>query len=171
MTTHEAFVAVRKDGRSDRQVVYETVKDAPPETVFGYIDLIRVLQDGVDDVVDKPRVYAAVAQANGTLLREQSRYLRVVRGRGYRVLRGDEHLPMSLVSKARAERNLRRGIALLRNVRLDEMTANQQAAHQGQLMVLSGLYGAVKESERRQNAQERVIQDLIQRVSKIEGTT
>lgn len=155
------FQPSRADGRSDRQVIYDLVHTAHPGATYTYTELRDALQAGVDKPIDRPRIYAAVRQANTTLLREHSRYLSVVPNVGYRIIRADEHLPVSLQKKDRAQQHLRRGIDLLRHARLDELTQAQRTLHEGQLMILSGIYQAVQDSERRHDRAETLIEDLI----------
>lgn len=157
------FRTTRSDGRSDRRVIYELVQDAEVETVFSYEELISALQVGLPKgtMVDRDRVYRAVASANRTFLRERKRYLEVVENVGYRVIRADEQLPVSLKKKDRAQGYLQRGIELLRHVRLEELTEAQRTLHEGQLMIMSGLYHAIQESTRRHDRAESLIEDLL----------
>jgi hypothetical protein len=158
----EYFRATRADGRSDRRVVFELVEDAEPGAEFTYEDLIAALQEGVKDkLIDRDRVYRAVGAANQTLLKERKRYLSVIENVGYKVIRSDEHLPVALIKKDRAQSYLRKGIQLLRNARLDELSSAQRTLHEGQLMILGGLYQAAQESERRHNRAESLIDDLL----------
>lgn len=163
------FTASRPDGRSDRQVIYDLASNADPETVFKYVALEDALNEGLDTKVQRERVYRAVGAANKTLLREERRYLQVVKDVGYKVLRSDEHLPIALTKKDMAQTYLRKGIELLRHARLDELTEVQRTLHEGQLMVLGGVYQAVRASERRHDRQEQVIDELRSRVERLEG--
>ena len=157
----EPFKPSRDDGRSDRQVTYDLVCDGEPGATYTYSELREALQDGLEQPVDRPRIYAAVAQANKTLLREHSRYLGVVANVGYRILRADQHLPASLQKKDRAQTHLKRGIELLRHARLDELTEAQRTLHEGQLMILSGIYHAVEDSHKRHDRAESLIEDIL----------
>ena len=165
-------------------MIYDLVADAEPETRFDYKVLIEALQEGLDEdtVVDRRRVYRAVTNANKTLLVERRRYLQVVRDTGYRVLRADEHLPAAIDRKQSAVMKLKQGMELLRGAKVEELDEAQRVLHQGQLMIMSGLYDAVRESHRRHDRQERVIEDLRarqradieelgKRLDKIEQTT
>lgn len=172
------FRTTRSDGRSDRRVIYELVQDAEVETMFSYEELISALQVGLPKgtMVDRDRVYRAVASANRTFLRERKRYLGVVENVGYRVIRADEQLPVSLKKKDRAQGYLQRGIELLRHARLEELTEAQRTLHEGQLMIMSGLYHAVQESARRHDRAESLIEDLLKsnrdiqdRLDRLEG--
>jgi hypothetical protein len=155
------FTPSRDDGRSDRRVVYDLTQEADPGAMFTYAELVDALQEGLDKPVQRDRVYRAVSAANETLLREHRRYLGVVENVGYRVIRTDEHLPASLVKKDRAQSHLKRGIELLRHARLDELTEAQRTLHEGQLMILSGVYHAVQDSEKRHDRAETLIEDLL----------
>lgn len=162
------FTPSRDDGRSDRQVIYDLVHDSDPGDTFTYPALTEALNEGLDQPVDRGRVYRAVAQANKTLLREHSRYLGVVENVGYRIIRADEHLPVSLQKKDRAQTHLKRGIELLRHARLDELTEAQRTLHEGQLMILSGIHHAVEDSARRHDRTESLIEDILKSNREIE---
>lgn len=166
-----AFEPSRPDGRSDRQVVYDLVQDAEPDTTFTYDALQAALSEGLESPAERSRVYQAVAHANRTLLQERQRCLNVVRGTGYRVIHADEHLPVALVRKDRAQTQLKRGIELLRKCRVGELDENQRKLHEGQLLILGGLYQAVQESERRHARSESLIADLSKRVDQLENQT
>ncbi len=163
------FRTVRADGRSDRRVIVDLVSGSPAGTQFDYEKLTAALQAGLDDPVDRARIYRAVAQANRTLLEEDQRYLQVVKNQGYRLLHGSDHLPAALVKKDMAQGYIRRGVELLRGARLDELTEAQRVLHQGQLMILAGVHQAMQDSQRRHDRQEQVIDELRQRVERLEG--
>jgi hypothetical protein len=162
------FTPSRADGRSDKRVVYELVKDAEPEDRFDYDQLQQVLEGGLDDEIERGRIYRAVAAANKLLLREEQRFLAVVKGVGYRVARADEHVPYSLVKKTRAERQLSAGIDLLQQVRYDELNEAEKRLAQGTLLVFDGFYRAIKSSENRHDLQETTISALTKRVEELE---
>ena len=170
------FTPSRPDGRSDRRIVYELVQDAEPETLFDYAQITEALQDGIDLPIRRDRVYRAVAAGNRTLQRERKRTLAPVPGRGYRIARADEHLSLAVVRKAKAETQLKAGIDLLRNVRLDELSEPHRTLHVGQLMILDGVYRMAHASQQRIERQEQVIAgirqqqaDIAARLDKIEG--
>jgi hypothetical protein len=174
--TGSPFQPSRDDGRSDRRVVYDLTHDAEPGMTFTYKELIEALEEGLDTPVARDRVYRAVGAANTTLLREHRRYLGVVENVGYRVIHSEEHLPVSLQKKDRAQSYLKRGIELLRHARLDELTQAQRTLHEGQLMILSGIHSAVQDSARRLDRTESLIEDLLksdqqiqERLDRLEG--
>lgn len=162
------FQPSREDGRSDRMVVYELVANAEPGAHFDFPDLQEALQDGVDNDITMQRIGAAVRAANKTLQKRDRRYLGSVRGRGYRVLRSDEHLPVALERKATAEVQMKRGIDLLRNTRLDELSDTQRNLHVGQLMIMDGLFRAVQASERRHDRHDQMITRMLGAVEEIQ---
>lgn len=155
------FKASRADGRSDRRVIYDLAENAEPGTVFTYTELLEALQEGTDREITRSHVYAAIGSANKNLLDEQKRYLGVVVGTGYRVIRADEQLGAALVKKDRANGYLKRGIDLLRNARLDELDTAQRTLHEGQLMIMAGLHQAIQESDRRHRRADELIQGLL----------
>lgn len=162
------FAPSRPDGRSDRQVVFELARDADPDTQFTHDELIEALSVGLAGAVDRTRVYRAVGDGNTTLLRERKRYLKNVPGQGYRVIHTSEAVAVALDKKGRAESYLARGLAVLRNARLEELDPAQRTLHEGQLLIMAGLHEATKQSERRHNRSEQLIAELTERVEKVE---
>lgn len=167
----DPFTPSRSDGRSDKRVVYELTKDAEPETLFRYDELKEALEDGLDKEIERSRVYRAVASANRLLLRENRRYLSVVKGTGYRMTPANEHVPLSLIRKSRAETQLAAGVDLLRQVRYDELNDAERQLAQGTLLVFDGFYRAIKSSETRHSRQEETISALTQRLETLEERT
>lgn len=167
----EFFKASRPDGRSDRRVVYELAQHAEPDQTFTYDTLVSALSDGLEDEVPRERVYRAVAEGNRTLLRERKRYLHNVPGVGYRVIHTSEAVSVALDKKQRASSYIRKGLEVLRNARLNELDQSQRTLHEGQLLIMAGLYEATERSERRHDKAESLISELTQRVEKLEGGT
>jgi hypothetical protein len=155
------FTASRDDGRSDRQVVYDLTHTAEPGATYTYKELTDALAEGLDQDVDRGRIYRAVASANKTLLREHSRYLGVILNVGYRVLRADEHLPASIRRKDRGQAQFKRGLELLAHTRLGELDQAQRKLHEAQRMILSGICTALDDSARRHDRSEGLIEDLL----------
>lgn len=162
------FTPSRADGRSDRQVVFDLVCDAEPDTMFTHAEITAELSAGLDDPVTQQRMYQAVMNGNTTLLRERKRYLGNVRGAGYRVIHTSEAVAVALDKKGRAETFLARGVAVLRNARMDELDPTQRVLHEGQLLIMAGLHEATKRSERRHQRSEELIAALTARVERIE---
>ena len=171
-----AFQPSRDDGRSDKRVVYELAHDAAPDTVFTHDDVRAALEDGVDREITKQRISQAVAVANKMLLREHSRYLTTIPGVGYRMIRAEEHLPVALGKKARAETQIQHGIDLLKNTDLSELTETQRTVHLGHTMILEGVWRMAKASEKRAAEQQRAIDEMLRgqaeiaaRLTRLEG--
>lgn len=162
------FKPSRPDGRSDWRVIYDLTQESEPNTTFTYHELVEGLAAGLDEEIPRPRVYRAVAQANTTLLQERQRFLNVVRNVGYRVIHADEHLPVALGRKERAQTQLKSGLELLRKCRVGELDDNQRKLHEGQLLILSSLVQTVQESERRHERSEAMIAELSKRVDQLE---
>lgn len=165
------FEVSRADGRSDRQVVLDMAEGLDPGALLSYAELIEELQSGRDGEMDRHKAASAVRSANHALLSERQRYLRNVRGVGYRVCRADEHLPVAIDKKRTATRRLKESVGILRHTRLDELTSEQRALHQGQLLIASALVQHATEANRRLNATERAIAGLTARVDSLEGTS
>lgn len=163
------FAPARDDGRSDRQILFDLTESAEPETLFSYEQIREALSEGLDRPVIRNRIYRAVAATNKLLLRERQRYLSVVENQGYRVIRADEHLPVAVGRKDRAEKQLQAGMSLLQNARMDELSDQQRALHEGQLMILGGLVQAMRESAHRHDRAEKLIEELTERVDRLEG--
>lgn len=163
------FQPSRDDGRSDRQVIFELVRGAEPDTMFPYAQLTAALQRGTTRSIAPTTVGMACRLASRTLERECQRTLSVVRTVGYRVVRANEHLTLALDRKDRAEGLIKRGVELLEHTRLDELDEPHRTLHQGQMMIMGGFYEALRSTRRRQDAQDRVIEHLIQRVDRLEG--
>lgn len=163
-----AFAASRPDGRSDRRVIFELTRGSAPDTTFTYQQLVDALSEGLETPVERDRVYRAVTAANKTLLKEEKRYLCVVRNVGYRVIGADEHLPVALIKKDQAQAYLKKGISLLRNARVEDLNPTQRTLHEGQLLILGGLYRATQESARRHDHMEQLVAGLTKRVDALE---
>ncbi len=163
-----AFEPSRSDGHSDRQLIFELVRHRDPDTMFKYAELQKILEIGTDRKITRTVIGAAVRSANPTLLREVNRVLAVVKTVGYRLVRADEHVGLALVRKDRAEVMFRRGVEVLQGTRIDELDEPHRTLHQGTLMVMRGFYEALRTTQKRQATQERVIQQLVQRVTKLE---
>jgi hypothetical protein len=163
------FAASREDGRSDPQVLFDAVCDADTEAIFTYGYIAEVLKEGLNGTtITKSRVYQAVTPTNKMLLRERRKYLGVVRMVGYRIIRSDEHLPTAIRKKTTAEGYLSRGLMILENTDMAELTTAHRNLHEGQMMVIAGVTQAIRASEKRHAEQEQAISALKTRVEKLE---
>lgn len=160
---------MKTTSKTDKEVIYELVKHAEPGTIFNYETLAWALSAGDDAIVPRSRVYQAITSANKVYQKENKRYLRVVRGEGYRVIPAEEHMIVSLKKKESANKLLEKGVTILRNTNLNELTDTQRKLHEGQLMVMSGLEQAIKHSEHRHNRQEEMILEMKKRIEQLES--
>lgn len=164
-----AFQASRTDGRSDRQVIFDLAENAEPDTFFSYQELQRVLAEGLDRVPNRQRVCAAIRQANRTLQHERSRYLRVVRGQGYRVLKSNEHLPVALDMSRSATKMYKRGLTLIKSTNLNELSPSERQMHEGYGMLFAANFAMIENTNRRVNRQDALIADLHERMRRVES--
>jgi hypothetical protein len=154
------FAVTRPDGRSVADVLSDLIRDKEPGTVFPYDDLVAALShDGKQ--FDRRSVQAAVYRSFNALLKREARALRNSEGVGYVIVHAQEHRALALGRKDRADAQIRRGITLLRNVKLDEMDENARLAHEGTLLVLSGYVSQQQSLERRLRRIESVIEKAI----------
>lgn len=147
----------RKDGRSNRQVISDLVKDARPGTILSDEVICDALSAGSNHTYTPKQAQQAVCQAYPKVLKDTSRALHRVKNVGYRVAAAAQHVTLANDRQTRAERQMKRGLITLQNVRWDEMDSNQRRAHEGQLMISSALYQAVSALERRQSNIEEII--------------
>lgn len=168
--SEKPFAIAREDGRSDRQVIYDLVNAAPPNTVFTYTELAAALSEGLPAPVALGRVYRSVTAANRELLRQSRRYLNVVRGTGYRILRAEEHLPAAIGRESRARRQIRRGLEILNGVREEELTPAQRQQRDGQLLITQGVLLHLDHTDKRLDRIESLIESLKHRMDQNEGS-
>lgn len=175
-TERKPFEIARSDGRSDAQVVIELVSGATPGTLFTFAQLQQELEKNTVKKYSRTRIGAAVRAAFTRLGEQHKRALRSVRGDGYLLAPAEDHPELAGQRETRAQRQLRRGLALLRHCRLDELTPNQRRLHEGHLLISAALYSVVQGVARRQQRTEEAIKNLYQnsedlhrRVDQLEG--
>jgi hypothetical protein len=161
------FSIVRHDGRSNQQVIVDMVRGAEPGTIFPYESFASELARGTARTYNRRAVASTVRSANPRLLREERRELRNVPTIGYKVAHAKEHLELATNRKARADRQISRGLKTLRNVRWDELDPNARAAHEGTLLVVEGLYAQMQAFARRQAAQDEAIKRIAKRLDDV----
>lgn len=162
------FQPSREDGRSDRTVVFSLMQNAEPNTVFSYDRLQQALSVGTDRAIDRRTVGTAVRAANKKLLSEQRRSIVVIPNVGYRVVEAKEHMTLGLARRDRSEVQLAAGFEVLKQTRIEELDEPERSLHRGQLMIMAALYDAIRTTRKRQDVQDRVIEDLLQRIDKLE---
>lgn len=159
MTSH--FKSSRENGKSDRTIILEMVRDATPGTVFTFDEILSALRGGTDRVINVSGAGAAVRAANPTILREQQRCLHSVKGVGYRVAHAGDHQPLAIAHRRSADRKMRKGLATLQNVRWDEMTQAQREAHTGTLLVLGAQAEMIKAADARMDRFEGMLAKIL----------
>jgi len=163
------FQPSRADGRSDRQVVYALFAEVPPDTTVGHDAIEAALDEGVDAVIDRKRVYEAVGKARKTLLKERRRYAVAVPGVGYRVIRADEHRVVAMERQDRAAREVRTGLAIVNGTRLEELDPANRRLHLAYQQVLAHLVGWVASVRQRQDDIDEALASIDRRVARLEG--
>lgn len=159
-----AFEITRIDGRSNAQVIIDLTKDAEPGRIFTYPELASALESGADKKYSVSAIRGAVVGAMPRLLKESQRALYSVRRVGYRLAAANEHGPLAVIRKRKADTQLKWGLRILKHVRWDELDPNTRTAHQGQLMVLEGLY-------RQQHAFDNRLKDVEKAIASITNKT
>lgn len=155
------FTIGRSDGRSNQQVIIDLVKsNDKPGTIFSYGELANLLNAGATRTFGQRDVQIIVRQAIRRLGKESKRTLQNIRGVGYRIAYATDHLSLALIKEDKADRQMRAGLNLLENVRLDEMDENHRLAHQGTWMLMSAMYSQTRSLMRRQRATEIAIEQL-----------
>lgn len=165
MTDHPAagktFVQRRTSGHSDAVIVCRLVSSRQPGDVITHDELRNALAEDYGGDVSDSKVRSACRRGGLRLLREQARALHAVPGVGYRIAPAADHRVLSRGRQRRADAQLKRGLALLKHVRWDEMSDNDRKAHEAQLVIMSGLYENQQAFERRLQRAESAIQRII----------
>ncbi len=159
--TDERFTIRRADGRSDAQVIIDLVARRKPGDTLSFDELIAELSKGCERAFSQQEARQAIYRSERRMLSEQSRAMMSVRGYGYKVAFASEHDLIARNRKARSDHLLRKGLHVLRNVRWDEMSQNERAAHEGALMLLSGIMAAQEAMSARQDRMEQRIRETL----------
>lgn len=150
------FKAGRPDGRSDAQVVCDSVAGGDPGRIYSYAELASAL-DYAGRRFARPAVCNAVRSARVRLGREQLRALDNVKGAGYRLAHANEHGRIAQRRRIKAARQTRAAVQVLRDVRLSEMTASERRSHEDQAMVAVAADQQLRALNRRGDRIEGVI--------------
>lgn len=154
---NKKFKITRADGRSNAQVLLDYVKDKPAGTVFTYVELCDALSEGANHSYSTQALQSIAVSVYPRLLKEQARALHNVRNTGYRLAPAAFHVVLANGRQSKADRQMLRGVQTLQHVKWDEMNANEKLAHEGQLLIVGGLYNQMKALERRQSIIEEAI--------------
>lgn len=157
----ERFFIHREDGRSNSQVIIDLVKEATPGRIFAYSEISDALSVGSDRQFDVPAVRCSVLGAISMLERLYKRTLLNVRNTGYKLAKAEEHMLIAGIRSDRANRQLKKGLSTLTNVKWDEMDENTRRAHEGQLLIMSAFYQQNVAMDRRMRKMEETIKALV----------
>lgn len=145
----------RENGRSDRMLIIDLVKDKPPETIVGYDELGAVL--GFDPVTNRNRIQGAVRLALKTLLAQHRRGLGNISGVGYRVLQAREHALLSDNHRTKAARAINTSVAFLDGTRREELTEAERRNHDQHCLIMQALVMSHDHLDRRLRAVEKLL--------------
>lgn len=166
------FSIGRADGRSNQQVIIDMLKKRDiPGVTFTYEDIQVALKDSSDRVFSIHDVQSIVRASLKRLERECQRTLLNVRGTGYRIAYAKDHMSVAHIRETKANTQMRAALSVLRNVKFEEMDENTRKLHQGTLMVVSAVYEQQQSLMRRQNAVERAIVILTEKVHEMSRNT
>ena len=163
MSKRDFFVITRADGRSNTQVILDLVRPVEPGHTFTFDALSDALSEGTNRRYERDDVRKIVGTAFNKLSSELRRALHPIRNVGYRVSPADGHRELALIRKDRADLQMKRGLMTLRNVRWEEMGAEERKAHEGTLMLVGALYEQQRAMERRQSNIEDAIRNMMKR--------
>lgn len=165
------FGLVRKNGKSNQQVVLEVVANAQPGDVFTYDVLADALQEGTDRLFDRERIQQIIRLSNRRLLRDFSRYLVAVHNVGYKMAHARDHRDIASGRSKRGKRQFKWAMDTMRHARLDEMTEKEKTLHIAQTAINTELYQAIRRVNRKQDERDRLVAKLTHRVEQLEAKT
>ena len=151
----------RLNGKSNSEIIVDYVSAAAPDTQFSYDDLRSALEKDTTQKYTNPMICGVVRIANTKLLRLHQRELRNVRGVGWRVVPAREHMALATIRQGKADKQIRRGLLTLKNVRWSELDDNTRRAHEGQLILTSAIFAQTQALRQRQVQHEAIIADQL----------
>lgn len=161
---------VRKDGRSDGQVIYDFAIKLKENEILSYEILLNELQKDVESVkYDKSRVYSAINSANKKLLKFNFKYLAVVRGVGYKLIPANEHISVALSKKRSAQRSIKKGQNVLEFTNLNELNPTERMLHEQHMNQFRNIELQLKYHDQRMTKQDNLIENLLERIEKLEN--
>jgi hypothetical protein len=151
------FVISRDDGRSDAEVLIDLVQKRDPGDLLSYDDLAKDLSLGTNRKYERTDVQSSVNRAERKLAVTAQRALLNVRNQGYRVALASEHQTIAGRKRERSEKLLKRGLIVLQHVDWSAMDDNERRAHEGQLLIVGGLYSAMQGIDNRLSRIEKAL--------------
>lgn len=162
------FRPTRADGRSNQQVIIDHVLDKAPGTTFTYEEFKDLLSDcGIK--VTRKFIQQVVILARNRLLHEQKRDLICVRNVGYQVAFARDHKAIAGGRTKKANRQLKKALTTLENVRLEEMTEQERTTHLAQQQVNYTLYHEQRRMMKKAQRHDELIARLCFRVDQLEA--
>ncbi len=154
------FKPKRLDGRSTTNVVIDLIKDANPGDVFEYDAIIHALNAGSSSDYSVVDARNAVIRSKSRLSRDYQRAVRNIPGLGYKIAAASEHREIAIKHKKISERQLSKGIQVLKGVKWNEMDQQSRMAHEGTLMIMSEMHERQQWIERRVKKIEAIISNI-----------
>jgi hypothetical protein len=118
-----AFHAIREDGRTYWQVIYETIEHKPVDEVIPHRELFATL--GLD--TPTPAYYMAVNRAARELRDRKRRSLRAIRGDGYQVVAGKAQIDQAREHQKRGRKNMAKTVQIAKTVDQSILTSQEAA--------------------------------------------
>jgi hypothetical protein len=160
MTT---FKPKREDGRALWQVVFDAVHTDPPDTMYSYDQIGRLIEAD-----EKHDIYSAVGRCNRELWKRAQRSLQNVRGVGYRMLKPQEHEVQALDYQDRGRRKMKNAVAIMRATDLAALN-DLERTHVLQVeSVLVAMGRAVDHHAQRLTRHDEILRELAERVDALE---
>lgn len=157
------FKPKREDGRALWQVVFDAVHLDPPNSVYSYDDIGRLIE------ADKRHdIYSAVGRCNRELWKRAQRSLQNVRGVGYRMLKPQEHEVQALDYQDRGRRKMKNAVAIMRATDLSELSDPERTHILQVESVLVAMGRAIDHSMQRLTRHDEILRELAERVDALE---
>ena len=126
-------------------VLAEKYGDAPPGTVIQYTEIESVSSHAYG----APKFWAILKKLRRHLLRSYQRATVTLPREGIRMVAADEHVAVGASFGRKAHRAARRGLEVMRQTRVDELSLDQRTAHVEALTHMASIVGVAKiEKER-----------------------
>jgi hypothetical protein len=157
------FIAKREDGRALWQVVFDAVHADPPDTIYSYADIGRMLETD-----ERHDIYSAVGRCNRELWRRAQRSLQNMRGIGYRMLKPQEHEVQAMDYQDRGRRKMHNAVSIIRATDLAALN-DLERTHVLQIeSVLVAMGRAIDHHSQRLTRHDEILRELAERVGALE---
>lgn len=153
----------RENGKPDYVIIYELFHKLKPGTKLRHDEIINALQEGTVRTITMDNVYAAVSRANDVLLEKHQYCLVPIRGEGYRIIHANEHVKVALNKKKTAANYIKKGMKILKETRLNELSDKERAYHIEQSILLQQNYQTITFYEEDKAARDSIINQVLDR--------